>query len=207
MGDILCVTAAAFRDRGGSPGYDPRGVDRLRNLLRLGSTPNIECAAWIPREQAESDERYLQVVPYCIAWRGGRILHYRRPPRGGEARLAGLGSIGVGGHVERRLDELSLAPSRHWTAALHAGRRELREEIGARAPCEFLPVATLLDDSNPVGRVHLGLVIRVELSSEPIVASPEVVGPEFLDPEAITPAGLEPWSALCLPWAAAGMPA
>ena len=54
---------------------------------------------FIPRPDAENDPDYKQIIPYVVLRRGDEIFMTRRLKKGGEARLHGLMSIGVGGHI------------------------------------------------------------------------------------------------------------
>ena len=51
------------------------------------------------RDAVEEDPSLKQVIPYAVIARAGGIFCFRRSNRGGERRLFGLRSIGVGGHV------------------------------------------------------------------------------------------------------------
>jgi len=56
-------------------------------------------ASWLERAQAEHDERYLQLIPYLLLHdASGQLWCYQRS--GGDARLQGRCSCGVGGHVD-----------------------------------------------------------------------------------------------------------
>jgi predicted NUDIX family phosphoesterase len=140
MSDILVFPRAAFDplpDAGAWP------VDDLP-----------EGAAWRPRAAVEHDERWLQPIPYLLLLdRLGHAWCYRRC--GGDARLDGRRSCGLGGHVER----IDAAGDLARTLA-NALRRELTEELGLapeRLP-EARPHAWLYEGRTAVGRVHLGVV-------------------------------------------------
>src|SRR2546423_1722543 len=51
------------------------------------------------RSEAEHDRRYKQLIPYVILICHDRMLRYQRGRGGGEKRLHGLYSIGIGGHI------------------------------------------------------------------------------------------------------------
>lgn len=109
------------------------------------------------RSEAERDETCLQVIPYVVLFRGREVLRYRRSPRGTEDRLHGLLSIGVGGHVNPPDGDVL---SRSYEKAM---KRELCEEVGLDSPLvdtDFADTVAgfLYDTSNPVGRVHFGVV-------------------------------------------------
>ena len=83
-----------------------------------------------------------------------RVFLMHRTDAGGDARLHGKASIGVGGHLN---------PVDDGEDALMAGlRREWAEELEADWEPEFELIGLLNDDSNPVGAVHLGVVFSVD---------------------------------------------
>ena len=61
----------------------------------------LQAAVWQSRAHAEQDERYLQPIPYLLLRNAsGQLWCYQRT--GGDARLQGRCSCGVGGHVDRQ---------------------------------------------------------------------------------------------------------
>ena len=108
---------------------------------------------YLDRASAELDPAHKQLIPYVIVRDGDRVFLMHRTDAGGDARLHGKASIGVGGHLN---------PVDHGEDALMAGlRREWAEELEADWEPEFELVGLLNDDSNPVGSVHLGVVFTV----------------------------------------------
>src|SRR5436305_13220039 len=61
---------------------------------------------YLNRSDAEHDKRYKQLIPYVLLICDGRILRYRRGRGGQEARLHGLYSVGIGGHISDTDDGL-----------------------------------------------------------------------------------------------------
>jgi len=106
-----------------------------------------------PREGVEDDPSLKQIIPYAVVARGRQVFCFQRTDKGGEKRLFGLRSVGVGGHVN---------PPDKANVVLHALRREIEEELrlvpGWRAELKGL----LNDDSTSVGSVHVGIVAVVE---------------------------------------------
>lgn len=145
------------------------------------------------RAEAENDPSFKQLIPYVLVISAGKILRYRRGKRGGEARLHGKFSVGIGGHISERSEDA--------TTDLHAGMlRELREEIGWDSEPPVL-MGVLNDDSNPVGSVHLGIVYLLPTEDMSFVAKcKSIVDPEFvgLDVAVKEMAQYETWSAICL---------
>src|SRR5262245_66513838 len=79
----------------------PQGFQRFptpgeaRTFLdRLG-----EAGFFVERERAERTPAWKQLIPYCVVAADERVLLMRRRAKGGEARLYGKLSIGVGGHI------------------------------------------------------------------------------------------------------------
>lgn len=114
------------------------------------------------RGDMEHDPSMKQIIPYLVVRHGAQVFLFQRTTAGGEARLHGKFSIGVGGHINRSDVEGA-------ADLVAAGlRRELDEELRIPGPWQARVVGVLNDDSNPVGQVHFGLVHVVE------VASPEI---------------------------------
>jgi predicted NUDIX family phosphoesterase len=125
---------------------------------------------FITREKAETDPTYKQIVPYSILRYQNYVFRYKRSDGGGEPRLYDLFSIGVGGHVN------PTDVPRHGSNLLPtievARERELREEFQiVRADTPHV-VGLLNDDSDSVGRVHLGVIYEYWLANR-YVASKE----------------------------------
>jgi predicted NUDIX family phosphoesterase len=169
---VLCVPRWVASVTGVSPGFqaeDAAGTVTAQVQRLLWS------ARFLPRTEAlESDQSEKQLIPYGVLCLAGKVLAYRRRPKGGDPRLRSKASLGVGGHVnpEDTYKELLEPPS---PAALERClRRELAEELGVMLA--KVRLAGLLNDaSDPVGAVHIGVIYVVE------VPSPEVQ-PREVDP-------------------------
>ncbi len=112
-----------------------------------------------PREQVEEDPSFKQIIPYLIVRHSDRLFLFQRSAAGNEARLRGLFSIGVGGHINRS-DVVGASD------LIAAGlRRELDEELVIHGAWRARFVGVLNDDTNTVGRVHFGLVHVVDVDS------------------------------------------
>ena len=123
------------------------------------------------REALEADETHRQLLPYIVLRKMfgdvTKYFAYRRRNGVREARLGGNVSIGVGGHID--MVDIQHADSVIDPMATIAGsvQRELEEEIefstegmaeGEEGEVLFHSVGALVDNSNAVGKVHLGLV-------------------------------------------------
>jgi len=156
---------------------------------------------FVERARAERTPAWKQVIPYCVVVHEGRLLLLRRRPKGGEARLHGKHTIGVGGHV----NPVDHGGDHDRAGALftEAARREIAEEVGLEGDYELPLVGYLNDDSNPVGAVHLGLV-HVAHSPAPVhVRERDVLEGELATPEDVRQAlrrgaDFETWSRLLI---------
>jgi predicted NUDIX family phosphoesterase len=129
------------------------GLDALRAVVRAHGQ-------YLERPLAEDDPSRKQIIPYVIVRDGDAVFLMHRTDAGGDARLHGKASIGVGGHLN---------PVDDGEDALMAGlRREWAEELEADWEPEFRLIGLLNDDSNPVGSVHLGVVFAVEAAGRPL---------------------------------------
>src|SRR4051794_9770176 len=89
---VLAVPTEALHQAGPFHGF----TDRVEHYLPLVLDPRRLC--FLPRDQAEHDPTFKQLIPYLVLRHAGRVFHYRRRG-GGESRLASRRSVGIGGHV------------------------------------------------------------------------------------------------------------
>jgi len=152
---------------------------------------------WQERHLVEDDPAWIQPIPYAVLIDGhDRPWAYRRS--GGDGRLQGRCSVGVGGHVDRE------DAREGWMGTLRAALlRELTEELeefplglATTAP----PIAWISEQESAVGRVHLGLVVAIPwlLTHPPRPRPGEALIPlGFTAPAFITrDNGFEYWSEL-----------
>lgn len=124
---------------------------------------------FMPREEAERDTRYKQLIPYVILRFQDTVFNYVRGKRSQETRLVEKRSIGLGGHIDiydRNFFSSDL------DLYLEAAKREVSEEVTVETAYEERIVALINDDSNNVGNVHFGIVHIWDLD-EPIVQKRE----------------------------------
>ena len=114
-----------------------------------------------------------------------------RTEGGGDARLHGRATIGVGGHlnpVDGQVDPLAAGLRREW-----------EEELVAEWEPRFRLIGLLNDDTNPVGSVHLGVLFEVDAAGRALaVRETEKLSGRWADAEALHAAAerLETWSRL-----------
>jgi predicted NUDIX family phosphoesterase len=164
-------------------GFQPFGDE---GVTRASFEDAVSRGFFVEREHAEQNPELKQVIPYCIVERDGRILLLRRLSNGGEARLHGKLSIGVGGHINPEdIEGTSGAPaSRHPADLLRAGsRREIHEELVVEGDVDVMSVGILNDDSNPVGAVHVGLVQLVRVTGDVSIREQDTLEGQFVEPD------------------------
>jgi predicted NUDIX family phosphoesterase len=168
----------------GIRGVGGDGLRALREAVALHGT-------YLDRPVAEMDPTHKQLIPYVVVRDGPRTFLMQRTDAGGDARLHGKASIGVGGHLN---------PVDDGDDPLMAGlRREWDEELVADWEPRFTLVGLLNDDGNRVGAVHLGVVFTVEADGRPVdVREHDKLTGAFADGDAVRAAWdrLETWSQL-----------
>ncbi|MFJ4419830.1 NUDIX domain-containing protein [Staphylococcus warneri] len=120
------------------------------------------------RGDMEEDPGFKQLISYCLLEnQNGEILVYERLSGGGEERLHGQSSIGVGGHM----NDVVGADSINEVLRVNA-QRELEEEVGLPTEdsqnMEYL--GFINDDNNEVGKVHMGVVFKITVNSNDVEA-------------------------------------
>ncbi len=122
---------------------------------------------FIDRPAAEEDPSYKQIIPYVVLTQKGRVFTTRRLNKGGESRLHGKLSIGIGGHINP-VDETDRR-----SVLMKGLERELEEEVYIQHRGELVPQGFINDDGNGVGAVHLGLCFSMEVEGEVSVKETE----------------------------------
>jgi predicted NUDIX family phosphoesterase len=153
---------------------------------------------FMPRSAAETDPTHKQIIPYALLVHGDRVLHYVRGKKAGEQRLAAKGSVGIGGHMNDG-DEGLFALDRD--AYLAGVDREIHEELQLHTGYTQHIVALLNDDSNEVGKVHLGVVHVFRLESDAVEKREQMITQlAFLTREELLGRreNLETWSQFCV---------
>jgi len=155
---------------------------------------------FVERRWAEQDSSFKQIIPYTMVVHGDEVLLLERLDQGGETRLHGKLSIGVGGHINP-VDGDGSGPE-----VLETGcRRELDEELDIATPYTLEPVGAINDESGDVGSVHFGLVYLARCETpEVAIREEEVLEGSFVRRSALKEMlrrerdRFETWSALIL---------
>lgn len=187
---VLCFERKLLEDLGVFQGLS---LDVEKYLPVVTASKNI---TYRNRSEAELDRNYKQLIPYVLVICNGKILRYRRGKGGGEKRLHGLFSVGVGGHISEE-DNGLFAKSVGYHDSM---RRELMEEVAIEG-AKDVAVALINDDSTDVGYVHFGVVHVLEVSNEDVAGNRSgILAPEFVSiADAIKDLSeYESWSRFCL---------
>ncbi|MGJ8663202.1 MAG: hypothetical protein ACSHWU_06100, partial [Marinicella sp.] len=156
MQHIICSTSDVVESNLSGEGF----IKTNKNIFDLNHI-------WVgPRPHLEEDEHFKQIIPYVILSYQGKIAVYQRTKKGGESRLHNLNSIGFGGHMDAfdmvydPNGDLNLDKTIEQSA-----QREIDEELVVSDIVSKTKLGYIIDNSNPVGRVHIGVVEQWELSS------------------------------------------
>jgi predicted NUDIX family phosphoesterase len=188
---VLVVPAAEFDRLGRFQGFSGEAERYLGGLLVPG------LARFRPRSEVEDDPGFKQIIPYVVFRSGDAVFCYTRGKSQGEARLHRLRSLGVGGHVAED-DADGRATLDAYETAL---RRELDEEVDIQGHGSIRRVGLINDDSNPVGRVHLGVVHLYDLQRPAVVPREDgLAEAEFLPLARVRDlrGQFETWSQICI---------
>lgn len=113
---------------------------------------------------------FIQIIPYYLLRYQGKYLRYLRTVTGGDERLHGKISIGIGGHIditdavanaEGEIDLLETLSA--------AGKRESLEEVGIDInEKSFRFIGTIYATDTPVDLVHVGVVGVCDLTEDQV---------------------------------------
>ena len=117
------------------------------------------------RGDMEEDQNYKQLIGYVLLKdiTTGEVLVYKRLVGGGEARLHGKASVGIGGHMNE-VEGKTIFEMLKINAA-----RELNEEVGVSeeyALNNLHFIGLINDDKTEVGQVHVGVVYECKVNKQ-----------------------------------------
>lgn len=176
-------------------------------LIEKGITKLVldeQKARFLERSEAELVDVGMEepqlLVYMMITYKNLVLTYYRKT--GAEKRLHGLKSLGFGGHVSNKD-----APGKITDILAKGARRELLEELNMDLPLDLFKqalegeVPVIVDNTNDVGKVHLGVFMQIELPSEPkIKPEDEISLPKWEDKELVVldMGNYEGWSQLVI---------
>ncbi len=153
MEKILVVPRKSLGEFIDFHGFKPVNDIQPENLLQEKQ--------FLPRDAMETDPSYKQIIPYILLRNRNMVFRYWRTKRSGESRLHHLYSIGIGGHINPRDENLFTETDEILS---EAAMRELLEEVHLENPSDLNHVGFINDDESEVGKVHLGVVYETWIS-------------------------------------------
>ncbi|MEY4790277.1 MAG: hypothetical protein RLZ61_2495 [Planctomycetota bacterium] len=127
-------------------GFNPASESMVKAMLE---NPQL---FFMDRDLAENDPNFKQLIPYVVFQSPKGFFNYQRGKASSETRLRLLRSLGVGGHIEKEDGDIGQS------SYLKGLWRELNEEVGVGPSNNIKLLGFINDDSNDVGKVHLGIV-------------------------------------------------
>jgi len=147
---------------------------------------------FLPRYLMEQDETYKQIIPYLVFTYDDKFFLMQRQSDASEKRLQNKYSLGIGGHI--RQEDMEQQSIFSWA------KREFHEEIDYQGNLTIKSLGIVNDDSNAVGKVHLGLVLLLQGDSDKIAIKSELKSGTLVPLSACTAIvdTMESWSQLIL---------
>jgi predicted NUDIX family phosphoesterase len=186
------------------PEFYPQGLVRFgADLTREAVMDSLHTHGfYVEREYAERTPSLKQVIPYTVVVSEGQVMLTKRLPQGGEGRLFGKLSIGIGGHMNPIDHDGATETDQPGTEdpIAECTLRELEEELWLEGARRLEPIGLINDDSNPVGAVHVGLVQVLFLHKgsarvrEEDILEGRMVAPDELQSLLAEDANFETWS-------------
>ena len=121
---------------------------------------------FLPRSIMETDQHYKQIIPYLIFTHNDKYFLMQRKSDASEARLRNKLTLGIGGHIRQE----DMVDDSLFSWAL----REFHEEVNYQGAVKVKPLGILNDDSNDVGKVHIGFIFLLEGDSSDISIKSEL---------------------------------
>ena len=143
-------------------GFLPKEDEKVKKIVDTFVSYEVK-----RRGDMEEDRSYKQLIGYALLKdsKTKEVLVYRRLAGGGEARLHGKASVGIGGHMNEEVGK-----SIYEMLKINAAR-ELNEEVGVSEEyaLENLHFIGLInDDKTEVGQVHIGVVYECEVDKDKV---------------------------------------
>ena len=186
---VLAVPTGLLRPYLTQRGLISENIEAIMELI-------LKHHRFLPRPEAEKEPDWRQIIPYVVLCRGDEVFATQRLRGGTEARLHGLLSLGIGGHINPDTD--GDGPD----VLMRGLSREIREEVAVQQ----LDLSALRfrgfinDDTNEVGKVHLGLFCTLDVTGEVQVRETKKLTGRWLYRRELSALSerMETWSALIL---------
>ena len=138
-------------------GFIEKNDDKTKEIINTFESYEVK-----RRGDMEEDPSFKQLIGYVLLKdiNTNEVLVYKRLVGGGEARLHGKASVGIGGHMNE-IEEKTIFEMLKINAA-----RELNEEVGVseeEALNNLHYIGLINDDETEVGQVHIGVVYECKV--------------------------------------------
>jgi predicted NUDIX family phosphoesterase len=118
------------------------------------------------RASMEQDPTYKQIIPYVIFTHENRYFLMQRSKKASEKRLQSNWTLGIGGHV--RKEDMT------GSSLFSLAKREFHEEVSYAGTVDIELIGLLNDDTNEVGKVHMGIILHARGDSPHIKIKSEL---------------------------------
>ena len=140
-------------------GFIEKNDDKTKEIINTFESYEVK-----RRGDMEEDPSFKQLIGYVLLKdiNTNEVLVYKRLVGGGEARLHGKASVGIGGHMNE-IEEKTIFEMLKINAA-----RELNEEVGVseeEALNNLHFIGLINDDETEVGQVHIGVVYECKVDT------------------------------------------
>ncbi len=112
---------------------------------------------FMPRDIAEYNYEYKQVIPYVVISFKEQFLLLKRKSAQTEKRLHNKYSLGIGGHINPSTAD------KYENVIIEGLYRELNEEISIKDINSLEFIGVINDNSTDVSKVHLGLLYLLKM--------------------------------------------
>ncbi|MFH1644564.1 MAG: hypothetical protein ABIA74_05315 [bacterium] len=163
---VLVIEREKILPDGGFHGIKPVDFDFYEKIIDKNKQ-------FLWRSHMELNPNYKQVIPYLVFNYHDKIFLMRRKKTSSERRLKNKYSLGIGGHI--RQEDIEGTHIFDWA------KREFEEEVFYDGELKIEPLGLLNDDSNDVGRVHIGLVFLLRGEDREIKIKSELQEGNLLD--------------------------
>lgn len=140
-------------------GIQTEGLDKILEIIKSEKEFNL-------RSLMELDYNYKQIIPYVVFKFSDSYFVMQRKETASEARLQNKLTLGIGGHVNE--SDMGKENIESWAI------REFHEEINYAGKLNMKLYGIINDDSNDVGKVHMGLVFFLEGESNQVYIKSEL---------------------------------
>ena len=157
--NILVVSRNAFPSIDTWHGLQPINYKQYAEMIEREKK-------FLPRSQMEVDPNYKQIIPFLVFEHENKYFLMQRQAKATEVRLQSKYTFGIGGHIRQEDIQGNDIPT--WA------QREFEEEVDYKGSYTIEPLGLLNDDTNEVGKVHIGFVFLLHGDSADITVKSEL---------------------------------